>query len=271
MFTFLGRTLVILFATLSIFCLMAAVAVFTQKMDYATPRGGEAGKKTLNRVDTARNKAKELLVANQRAITRLNAEIEPLVAVEADQLQRRDYYYAQMRMMRTGQWYDMKELVANPIQKLTDTDKDTDLLKIHTAKDAAPKHEPITVLVGTMQEPARLPSYYTEQIGMVNTNIDTIIAAIKAKIEEHAKATIAINGSQVPPVVIGLRDRIKDQIKIKEDADAEREFLEDYVSRRQADAEKFVKRRDAMADRLEELKKFFKIKDDKAAPGNKGL
>ena len=67
--------------------------------------------------------------------------------------------------------------------------------------------------------------------------------------------------------VKGLRTRIREQIKILEDAIAEKEFLEDYVSRRQAEAELFVKRRDAMADRLTELKKLFGIKDA-PAPGS---
>ena len=268
MFSFFAKTLVLLFTVISVFCLMGAVAVKTQKMDYVTPVAGEAGKKTFNRVEQARNKAKELLVANQRAITRLSLEMEPLVEIESDQLQRRDYYYAQIQMMRTGKWYNVKDPVAEPIQEIQ-YDKDTDLIRIHTNKEEPPKLPAIKVFADKMDVPAQPASGYLTKIRAINTDIDLKIAAIKKLIEEHALATLIINGSEQPGMVRkGLRTRIKEQIVIKEDAIAETEFLEDYVSRRQAEAELFVKRRDAMADRLTELKKFFKIMDEPAVPGN---
>ncbi len=273
MFNFLGKTLVILFGFASILCLMGAVAVKTQKMDYVTPRGGEAGKKTMNRVDEARAKTKELLAANQRAVTRLNLEMEPVVEIEADLLKRRDYYYAQLQMMQTGKWYGKD--VTNPIQVLPqyakDKDKDKDdypLLKIHTDKDKPPALDPVLVIADKMNQPVHPASYYLEKIQKLDGDIDMTTKAIKQLIADHAKSTVAINGAQGPPVIIGLRERIKDQIKIKEDAIAETEFLDDPLTRRQAEAELFVKRRDAMIDRLAELKKFFRIQNVPAVPGN---
>jgi hypothetical protein len=338
MFSLLGKTLVMLVGVISIFCLMGGVAVYTQKMDYATPRGGEAGKKTLNRVDQARAKVKDLLAANQRAITRLSLEMEPLVDLEGDRLQRRDFYFAQLEMLQTGKWYDKP--VAEPIQELrygidtTLTSDITDtatsitvassagfpstpfdtkigaeeihvtnvtrttwttvrgqngtraeshalgdtvvaaatgrdrLVRIHTDKEKPPTNPSIKIFSRNMDKPARPSSELLAEIQKIDTDIDKKIVDIRALIAEHAKATLEINGSQDPGMLQkGLRTRIAEQIKIAEDAIAEKNFLEDYVSRRQAESELFVKRRDAMADRLDELKKFFKI-IDVPAPGN---
>lgn len=278
LFTFVGKVLVILTATISILCLMGAVGVFTQKMDYVTPRGGDAGKKTLNRVDDARKKAKDLLAANQRAVTRMSLEMEPLIEHEIDHLERRDYYSAQMEMMRTGKWRG--QVVANPIQVLPPYEKSkdgTELLKIPVDKEVAPALDPILVVTNNMNTRVQPASYYVGEPGKpgdgeirrVQKDIDAKVAATRKLIGEHVESTLVINGSDVPGMERkGLRTRIKEQILIKEDAIAETEFLEDYVSRRQAEAELFVKRRDAMADRLVELKKFFKIKEEPAVPGN---
>jgi hypothetical protein len=334
MFSILGKTLVLLVGVISIFCLMGGVAVYTQKMDYVTPRGGEAGKKTLNRVDQTRAKVKDLLAANQRAITRLSLEMEPLVDLEGDRLQRRDYYHAHLELLQTGNWYGKP--VATPIQEIrygidttlnseiTDTvtsitvsssagfpttpfdvkigaeevlvtnvtrttwtivrghngtraeshalgdtiTSNARLVRIHTDKEKPPANPPIVVFGKMVEKPARPASEYLTEIQKINTDIDKKIAEIRLLIAEHAKATLEINGSQDPGMLQkGLRVKIAEQIKIAEDAIAEKNFLEDYVSRRQAESELFVKRRDAMSDRLDELKKFFKIIDI-PAPGN---
>lgn len=332
MFSFLGKLCVLLILTTSVLCLMGGVAVYTQKMDYVTPRGGEAGKKTLNRVDQAREKAKGLLAANQRAITRLSLEMEPLVDVEGDIMQRRDYYYALLEMMTTGKWYDVPS--PQPIQEirfgvdttLTEdiTDTQTNItvrssagfpatpfvatiggeqiqvanitrnswtvvrgfnnsraeshgaedvvtsdavVRIHTNKEEAPKQPAIMVFTPTGDRPAQPGSVYIAEIQRIAAEIEKTIAETRKLIAGHKAATIAINGSEM---VKGLRTRIKEQIQIKEDAEAEAAFLEDYVSRRQAEAELFVKRRDALADRLVELKKFFGIEDKPGVQGNNG-
>jgi hypothetical protein len=324
MFSLLGKVLVLLIVSTSIFCLMGGVAVYTQKMDYATPRG-EAGKKTLNRVDEARAKVKNLLAANQRAITRLSLEMEPLVDLEGDILQRRDYYHAQMDLMTTGKWYGKVD-VADPIQEISygvetklagdidDTatsmkvassagfpptpfdvkikdeqirvtnvirstwtvvrgannsraeshgegDKvisNAEIVRIHTDKEKAPTQPAIKVFGRGAETAARPATEYVAEIQKINTDIDNKIKETRALIAKHAADTVIINGNAM---VKGLRTRIDEQKQIRKDAEAETAFLEDYVSRRQAEAELFVKRRDAMADRLAELKKFFNIQD----------
>lgn len=326
MFSLLGKFLVLLIAAISVLCLMGAVAVKTQKMDYVTPRGGEAGKKTLNRVDEARAKVKNLLTANQRAITRLGIEMEPVVDLEGDILQRRDYYYAHAELMKTGKWYGSDKQVATPIQAvvfevetilmtdITDTqtnltvassagfpttpfdarigmeqiqvtnvtrttwtvvrganntraesraigDKVTcigEIVRIHTDKEKPPAQPPIMVFGRGAEVPAQPSSVYVKQIAEINLSIADIIKKTNGLIAQHAESTRQINGTDM---LKGLRTRIEEQKQIKKDAEAETGFLEDYVSRRQAEAELFVKRRDAMADRLAELKKFFNIQD----------
>lgn len=270
MFTLLARLMVLLITTVSILCLSGGAAVYLHKMDYVTPRGGEKGKKTLNRVETARTEAKNLLVANQRALTRLSTELEPIVEVEGTIIERRDYYHAQLQMMRTGKWYGKD--VAEPIQKLPGFDKDLEkydkeLITIHTDKEKAPTLESIKVLNKNADVPARPVSEYLEKIQTVNKDIEKKTLDTKKLIDDHAKLTIEIKGSEVPGMIVkGLRTRIREQIQIKEDADTQTEWLEEHVTRRQAEAELFVKRRDAMKDRLGELKAFFGIKDKPAVP-----
>jgi len=63
----------------------------------------------------------------------------------------------------------------------------------------------------------------------------------------------------------GLRTRIKEQDEIAEDADLERIYLEDFVTNRRADAQLFIKRRDALQASIARLIEYYQKRD-----GDKG-
>jgi hypothetical protein len=84
---------------------------------------------------------------------------------------------------------------------------------------------------------------------------------MKDLIAKHREATIAMNGQEKPTYVKGLRTRIVEQEQINVDAIEETLYLEDYITNRRAQAQLFVKRRDALRARVEELEVFFKIKE----------
>jgi hypothetical protein len=233
---FLGKLLVLLFGTGSIFCLITAMAIYTQKMDFVTPQG-QTPAKTKSRVDESIGRTKELLKANNRAYTRWLGEYEEVVKLEADLVQRREFYRGQLELIATGKYESIAR--DDAIQDLPEHDPADGMLKI----DKPTGRPPIKVKVTMAPENAKPRPYYVDRIKKSYEDFETVQDLDKKTCEKITKATDAINGTAL---VKGLRTRIDEQSLIAVNADAETVYLEDFITNRRADAQLFVKRRNAL-------------------------
>jgi hypothetical protein len=277
MFAFVGKTLVLVYGAVSLMCLIFAAMVFTEKMDFVTPKG-EGGKKAANRVEKAQQTTKDLLAANNRAYTRWRQEYDQIAPLEIDQYQRREFYRGQLDLVRTGTYQGKK--VDEPIQELA-YDESGSYLKIdkpvgRTAVEVAPGTKKAvqteTYYRGKIQDAERVKAVFQvdkdgnpvysdpEKKNPVLTG--GLMKETQELIAKHHAATVAINGQEEPTYVKGLRVRIHEQEEIALDADAERAYLEDFVTNRRAEAQLFVKRRDSLQARVNELKKYLKDRND---------
>jgi len=246
---FIGKTLVLLFGAGSLMCLMWAAMVFTQKMDYFPPPKEQNPTKKLGRVEEAQQKSKDLLYANDRALTRWGQNFDEVLQAEVDRSKRRDFYKTQIDVLVSG----MDNGKAQPPRQLNEPDVDTSLLNL-----ASPYKENLKF---DGKDLDTIDKYRTE-IAAKGEEAPKVIDRIQTAKKESAKATQAINGTEKEK---GLRTRIKEQENIEELATAETLYLEDFIANRRAEAQLFQKRRNAMEARVEELKKFFKVRDQGGA------
>ena len=260
MFNFIGKSFVLLYGAGAFFCLMLATAVFTQRIDYGVPKEAETGKKALTLVARNQEIIKELMQTNQRAQTDHVNQMPILIDTEMNLAQRRDYYSAYLEMVRTGKFLNNE--IAKPIQEIAFDDNG--LLKL--ANPADPSQKAIFVLTNEVARPAYI---YLAEIKTTDASLAKIQADIKMLLADYAKSTQIINGSEVPDMLVkGLRTYIKEQIKIRKDADAEREWLEDHITNRRAEAQLTIKRKNALLARLEELKRLLGRSNTPGGQGN---
>lgn len=248
MMNYIGKFFVLAYGVGSLFCLIFAMAVYTQKMDFVTPKG-ENSKKFVTRIDTSINRTKELILANQRAVTRWTDEIDDLVPREVDQTNRREYYRDLLEMVNKGTY---KGQAANdPVQELGDHDPVTGLLAI----DKPTMRKPFEYKTGQNLQPHDTYHKRNEKAGQTLIELET---AIKTLQDEYQKANQRIQGV---PGNKGLRVRIDEQRAIGVDADSERVYLEDSVTNRRAAAQLFIKRRDSANAQITKLLEYYKRKN----------
>ncbi len=241
---FIGKTFVLIYGMGSLFCLIVGMAVYTQKMDFVTPKG-EDPKKFITRIDKAIERTKELNKADNRAYTRWVEEYDDLVKVEIDEVRRRDFYRGQLELVDTGK-LDGSD-VPDPVQVLPEQDPVTGLLAIDkpTGRDS----------VKFRTENVKPQSFYLAEIDKQGKEMETLLPQIQKLIADHAAATKELIGTETTK---GFYKRINEQIKIAEDAEDERIHLEDYVTNRRADAQLLVKRKESLEARIATLLTYFK-------------
>jgi hypothetical protein len=263
----LGRLLVLIYGAGALLCLMWAAMVYTQKMDFVTPKGAEGGKKAMSRVEEAQKTTKQLQIAINRSYTRWRQEFDDVVRLEVDANQRREFYRGQLELVRTGKYQGND--VPEPVQELEYEDDDTSvprLLKI----DNPTGRKPVLVRSEDMakkeaSEKAKWMGFYLQGIEQAGRQMTALQAETAKLIDAHKESTLIMSGREAP-FVKGLRKRIKEQEQIEIDAKLETTFLEDFITNRRAEAQLFVKRRDSLVARLNELRKYYKDK----TPGGQG-
>lgn len=240
--SFLGKLLILIYGAASLLCLTGAMAVYTQQMGYVTPKG-EDPKKVKNRVEQSIARTNSFINANNRAYTRWQQDYEEVIKLEVDMFARRMFYRGQLDLLVSGKLYD--NVVQTPIQEL-EVNSTTGLLDI--SKPTGRK--PVEAKPGL---PALTQSYYLAEIKKANGDMVRLQAQTAEKVQQHRNASLVINGQEAPTFVKGLRTRIDEQVAIAKDADIERVFLEDFITNRRAEAQLFVKRRNALQSRVDEL------------------
>jgi hypothetical protein len=246
--TYLPKIGVVAYGVLALMCLMTAVAVYTQRMNFVLPKG-ETTKGAMTRVDQAIATTKTLRIANNRALSRWIDEADEVVRLEADHVLRRDFYRGQIELVRTGQLDGMD--VKDPVRQLA-REAASGTLKL----DATDAERP-PVKVGRAQENALPQSVYKEGLEKAKQENKRLQEEINADDAAATKAGLAINGDANNK---GLRTRIVEQTRIAQDAEAETLYLEDFITNRRADAQLFVKRRDALQASIDRLARFYQKK-----------
>jgi hypothetical protein len=263
--TFVGKLLVLLYGTASLFCLIAAIAIYTQKMNFVTPKGEDA-RKVPPLVDKSIAKTKQLLQANNRAFTRWVQNYEEVGRLEVEEYRRREFYSRQIELALTGQ-VDGKGVKEPPIQEIKFDEaalKESPPSRI-VQLDVPQRTAELTKPGGT---PLKPPFVYINGIKKANEDVVNLQEQSLKLLADESKITRTINGSDQPPPFKGLRTRIKEQEHIGEIADNERLFLEDIINTRRIDEGIFARRRDEMKSRIERLKEFDKKKQ--LAPAKAG-
>jgi hypothetical protein len=239
---FIGKSFVLLYGAGSIFCLVAAMAVYTQRLNFVTPKE-EGAKKAVTLVDESIARTKDLLKANNRAYTRWMQEYEEVVNLEVSQFQRREFYRGQLELLRSGKFDGADR--DDPVQELPERDPVSKLLSI----DKPTGRTPVKVSMQMMMVNALPESVYLEKIKTANKDIKDAQDDI-AKLEDKIRMTTDAKEKLSP--------RIAQQEDIAREAIAEREYLEDFVTNRRADAQLYVKRRDALQASIDRLKAYYK-------------
>jgi hypothetical protein len=245
--TYVGKILVLLYGTASLFCLITAVAVYTQKMNFVTPKGEDA-RKVPSLVDKSIAKTKQLLQANNRAFTRWAQNYEEVGQLEVEQYQRREFYSSQIELALTGQ-LDGKD-VKNPIQIIQFDPaglKASPPSRIVLINPTDPKPE-----LAKPGVPLRPPFLYVNGIKKANDDVVGLQKESLKLLADESAITKDINGTD-QPFVKGLRTRIKEQEHIGEIADNERIYLEDTLNTRRIDLGVAARQRDAFNARLKRL------------------
>lgn len=254
---FIGKLFVMLYGTASLFCLILATAVYTQKMNFVTPKG-EDPKKLPPLVEKSIEKTKQLLGANNRAYTRWVQNADELAKLEVAQFQRREFYSGQLELAQTGQ-LDGKEVKDPPIQ-IIELDpaglKQSPPSRIVSMDKPPNGWRPEEVRMGVAAKP---PHFYSLAIDAADQEKVDLQKQIHELAQKTKEATEVTNGTEMP-FVKGLRARIKEQEHIAKIADEERIYLDNPITTRRAEALLFVKRRDALESRIARLQKIFGMK-----------
>jgi hypothetical protein len=282
---FIGKTFVILYTVMALACLMWATVIFTNRVDWAPPKdapeaakGGPVGKdgakepppSLLGKVNQSNAEIVKLDAANERANKRYISNYVTANAAENDRLFRRYFYRARLEIAVTGKlngmpveggaYRELKFAESGLIEPDLEVD-DQGKMVAGAAFKSAPV---INVRPNKALESADI---YQKQIDGTNKTILETQDKILALIEEHKRLTTIINSEQLDGpfkgIKKGLRLLIKDQIAIEKIAVDERESLSDYITNRRAEGQLFVKRRDLLQARVEELMRLRPSKDGK--------
>ncbi len=248
---FIGKTCVLLFGAISIFCLVTGMAVYTQRLDLVAPKS-DGAKKTVTLVDQSIERTKDLSKANNRAYSRWMQEYEEVAKLEVEQFQRREFYRGQMELVRTGLFAGEKELRPDSIQELPKRDDVTKLLVI----DMPTGRPPVKVTIQKNMESAKPYGDYLNRIREANKEYGMIQKDIHDVDAEKKDIGLEAEIAKTTAEIKALRPRIDQQEDIARDAILERDYLEDFITNRRADAQLFVKRRDALKASIERLKVF---------------
>ncbi len=249
--TSVGKILILLFGTASLFCLVTAIAIYTQKMNFVTPKGEDA-KKVPALVEKSIAKTKQLLQANNRAFTRWVDNFEEVCRLEVDQYERRNFYSSEIELALTGQLDGMQ--VKNALRKIESdaaglkASPPLQIVRIDNPSDRKPEEAKPGV-------PLRPPFVYITGINKGNADVDSLQKESLKLLADQSTIIKEINGTDMPPSK-GLRTRIKEQEHIGEIADNERAYLEDTLNSRRIDLGVATRQYDAFNARFARIKQF---------------
>ncbi len=257
---FIGKLLVVLHSALSLGVLAWAVAVYTQRIDWNTPKV-DAGKEVQPGLfDRQKALAVQYNGAVDKAYTRWSGNLFQVQALEAERYPRREFYKNELDTIRTGKTTANNKtvVVSDPVRELVYGSNGFINIK-------SPSRPPVMVR----------PGIKADSIAGYNTKMVKLVEDIQASQVKNAKAIIErdrlnddIIGHKQPMLKKGLRTLLLEQVTFKERAQREDEYIVDFITNREADFGLLKKRRDAMLGRIDELNKW-KIEPHKDGNGRR--
>jgi hypothetical protein len=236
----LGRVLVIVHGALSLAVLAWAVGIYTHRIHWNAPHGGGASKEE-SVFARQKAKAEEYNVAVDRAYTRWSGNLLQVQLLDRERYPRRNFYGTQLYLVQTGQLNGQN--VPNPVQQLVNAPNGFLEIRQMTGR---PAYE---VRPGV---PADSIAGYEKKMTDLVEDIKRSQGLNEKAILEREVLNRDIIGTQAAK---GLRRRYNEQVEIMDRAQAEDQYVADFVTNREAEFGLFKKRRDALTERMKELKK----------------
>jgi len=231
---------VIVHAALSLAVLAWAVGIFTHRIHWNAPQGAGANKED-SIYARQKSKADEYNVAVDRAYTRWSGNLFQVQALDQERYPRRVFYGTQLYLVQTGQLNG--KAVQNPVRQLVNAPNG--FLDIRPGAN----HPPFEVRPGV---PADSIAGYEKKMTQRVEDIKASQEVNDKALAEREALNRQIIGTQMEK---GLRRRYNEQVAIFDQAQAEDQYVANFVTNREAEFGLFKKRRDALTDRMHELEK----------------
>jgi hypothetical protein len=243
---FIGKLLVVVHSALALGVLAWAIGVYTQRIDWNTPPT-QAGKDAPppGLFDRQKEQAAKYSAAVDRAYTRWSGNLFQVQTLEAERFPRRAFYKNDLEVIRTGKLNGKS--VTNPVREL--------VMAPNGYIDIRPNapRNPVEVRPGI---PADSIANYITKMDQIRQDIAASQVKNAKAIEERDKLNDDIIGHMQPTLKKGLRTLLLEQIGFRERAEREEMYVDGFFTNREAEFGLLKKRRDAMNDRIEELKKW---------------
>ncbi len=256
---FIGKLLVVVHSALSLGVLAWALAVYTQRIDWNTPKEAPKDGQT-GLFDKQKALATQYNGAVDKAYTRWSGNLFQVQVLEAERYPRREFYKNELDMIRTGRTTANGKSVqsTNPVRELVYAPNG--FLDVRTAN-----RPPVMVRPGIKAD--SIAGYNTKMVKLVEDIQASQIKNAKAIIERD-KLNDDIIGHTQPMLKKGLRTLLLEQITFKERAQREDGYVIDFITNREADFGLLKKRRDAMLSRIDELNDWKKKERKTGTGGN---
>ncbi len=241
---FIGKIFVLLTGFASIFFLIIAASIYTQKPKWFVEKqiGGNAG--DIGRVDFIDQMIKVYNEADKRAGQRWETNRSPISKLESQRLERRDFYQDQLTRVRTGKTKDGK-MISAPIVLQMEVD---------------PNNEPFFTL--SPNKPIKVGVENLDCIANYNRKISDTYAAIRTKqdtitklIKDYGDLTTQIFGTKD---IKGLRTFIKEHEIILDNTINGTKHLAPILTDRETEKLIFTRRNTLLLGRIRELEQAIK-------------
>ena len=257
----IGKLLVVLHGAASLAVLAWAFGVYTHRIDWNTPPPTKAGPSGPGLFDRQKAQADQYSVAVDKAYTRWSGNLTTVAALEAERYPRRAFYEGQLKLVKTGKITQVgmdgravEVTVPKPVQILVfapngflDIRNPVGRTPFKVREDATKK--------GMADVDALSIDAYDRLMVKLHEDIEASQTKNKAAIDEREKLNKEIVGQTVPTVVKGLRTYLSEQKNFEDRANNENDYTAGFITNREAEFGLLKKRRDAMLERIAELKK----------------
>jgi hypothetical protein len=238
----LGRGLLLLHAMLSIGVLAWALGIYTNRIKFKT-----GSPETPGVIDQTETKLGDLKTASERAFSRWSSNIATVTNLEQERFPRRAFYQGQLYMIYFGTTGPGQPAVPTPVQQLIMSPRNGYLdITNPTGRPA------IDVRTNPRTAARSITGYEKDLVSLADSIVKAQTESARL-IVERKKLNDEIAGPTEPPIFKGLRQLIREQQSIIENADGELGYVTNFFTNREAEFGLLKKRRNALINRKNEL------------------
>lgn len=238
--TKIGKWLVVLNAGMAVAFLMWAVAIYTQRIDWFTPKEASGGEKVAGQIEAMAEKHKIANAAHSAAYTIFANNKSQVDLQEGARPARRDFYRGQIALGQSGLLNGQP--VPQPFQQFESVGTSGLMAFNKPTGRPAINYRP--------NEPLLSIADYAKRIGETTAQLKTADVDVKKLVEDLRVENDKITGTDAAK---GLRTYIKEQESILNGARDENDFLGTTFANLIAETTLFTKRLEAMRQREKEL------------------